>query len=99
MKSNYKAWCDGFVPMAVGWGGGCGGVTESVAVQEFIRTLFNMRPNRALSVAKTIFYSDMRPLLGHVTVSCFIILSMKDLGPAGGGLSTSTRSSAASPSL
>ncbi|KAK4477456.1 hypothetical protein RD792_016679 [Penstemon davidsonii] len=73
MKSNFKAWCSGFAPLAVG------GDMESVAVQEFSRTLFNMRPDIALSVAQTIFYSDMRPILGHVTVPCHIIQSMKDL--------------------
>ncbi|KAG8384305.1 hypothetical protein BUALT_Bualt04G0104500 [Buddleja alternifolia] len=73
MKSNYKAWCSGFAPLAIG------GDMESVAVQEFSRTLFNMRPDIALSVAQTIFYSDIRPLLGHVTVPCHIIQSMKDL--------------------
>ncbi|KAK6125281.1 hypothetical protein DH2020_016180 [Rehmannia glutinosa] len=73
MKSNYKAWCSGFAPLAVG------GDMESVAVQEFSRTLFNMRPDIALSVAQTIFYSDIRPLLGHVTIPCHIIQSMKDL--------------------
>ncbi|KAL3526853.1 hypothetical protein ACH5RR_011509 [Cinchona calisaya] len=73
MKSNYKAWCDGFAPLAVG------GDMDSVAVQEFSRTLFNMRPDIALSVAQTIFYSDMRHLLAHVSVPCHIIQSMKDL--------------------
>nr|AWN64537.1 KAI2c [Orobanche cernua]WAP33783.1 alpha/beta-hydrolases superfamily protein [Orobanche cernua var. cernua] len=73
MKSNYRAWCLGFAPLCVG------GDMESAAVQEFSRTLFNMRPDIALSVAQTIFYSDVRPLLGHVTVPCHIIQSMKDL--------------------
>ncbi|KAG6424739.1 hypothetical protein SASPL_115159 [Salvia splendens] len=73
MKSNYKAWCDGFAPLCVG------GDMESVSVQEFSRTLFNMRPDIALSVAQTIFYSDARPLLRHVTVPCHIIQSVKDL--------------------
>ncbi|KAL3646368.1 putative esterase kai2 [Castilleja foliolosa] len=73
MKSNYKAWCSGFAPLCVG------GDMDSLAVQEFSRTLFNMRPDIALSVAQTIFYSDMRPFLGHVTVPCHIIQSMKDL--------------------
>ncbi|KAL3617363.1 Esterase KAI2c3 [Castilleja foliolosa] len=73
MGSNYKAWCSGFAPLCVG------GDMDSLAVQEFSRTLFNMRPDIALSVAQTIFYSDMRPFLGHVTVPCHIIQSMKDL--------------------
>jgi pimeloyl-ACP methyl ester carboxylesterase len=73
MRSNYKAWCSGFAPLAVG------GDMDSVAVQEFSRTLFNMRPDIALSVAQTIFQSDMRQILGLVTVPCHIIQSMKDL--------------------
>lgn len=73
MRSNYKAWCSGFAPLAVG------GDMDSVAVQEFSRTLFNMRPDIALSVAQTIFQSDMRQILGLVSVPCHIIQSMKDL--------------------
>ncbi|KAJ9170604.1 hypothetical protein P3X46_018700 [Hevea brasiliensis] len=73
MQSNYKAWCSGFAPLAVG------GDMDSVAVQEFSRTLFNMRPDIALSVAQNIFQSDMRQILHLVTVPCRILQSMKDL--------------------
>ncbi|XP_057721616.1 probable esterase D14L [Arachis stenosperma] len=73
MAANYKAWCSGFAPMAVG------GDMESVAVQEFSRTLFNMRPDIALSVLQTIFQSDMRPILNLVTIPCHIIQSKRDL--------------------
>ncbi|KAD6795835.1 hypothetical protein R6Q59_007061 [Mikania micrantha] len=73
IQSNFKAWCSGFAPLAVG------GDMESVAVQEFSRTLFNMRPDIAMSVAQTIFLSDLRPLLCHVVVPCHIIQSKKDL--------------------
>ncbi|XP_052204687.1 probable esterase KAI2 [Diospyros lotus] len=73
MRSNYQAWCSGFAPLAVG------GDMESVAVQEFSRTLFNMRPDIALSVAQIIFQCDARSLLRHVTVPCHIIQSVKDL--------------------
>ncbi|KAG9158797.1 hypothetical protein Leryth_013685 [Lithospermum erythrorhizon] len=73
MASNYKAWCSGFAPLAVG----CD--MESVAVQEFSRTLFNMRPDIALSVLRIIFQSDLRHILPSVTVPCHIIQSMKDL--------------------
>ena len=52
---------------------------DSVAVQEFSRTLFNMRPDIALSVSQTIFQSDMRQILSLVTVPCHIIQSQKDL--------------------
>ncbi|KAL5556849.1 hypothetical protein UlMin_039085 [Ulmus minor] len=73
MRDNYKAWCSGFAPLAVG------GDMESAAVQEFSRTLFNMRPDIALSVAQTIFQSDMREVLGMVAVPCHILQSVKDL--------------------
>lgn len=73
MSSNYKAWVSGFAPLAVG------GDMDSVAVQEFSRTLFNIRPDIALSVAQTIFQSDMRDVLGMVTVPCHILQSTKDL--------------------
>lgn len=73
MAANYKAWCSGFAPMAVG------GDMESVAVQEFSRTMFNMRPDISLSVLRTIFQSDIRQILCLVTVPCHIIQSTKDL--------------------
>ncbi|XP_077233760.1 alpha/beta-Hydrolases superfamily protein [Tasmannia lanceolata] len=73
MRSNYKAWVSGFAPLAVG------GDMDSVAVQEFSRTLFNIRPDIALSVAQTIFQSDMREMLGLVSVPCHILQSSKDL--------------------
>ncbi|KAF9619657.1 hypothetical protein IFM89_007978 [Coptis chinensis] len=71
--SNYKAWCSGFAPLAVG------GDMDSVAVQEFSRTLFNIRPDIALSVAQTIFQSDLRHALALVSVPCHILQSTKDL--------------------
>ncbi|KAA8531604.1 hypothetical protein F0562_006313 [Nyssa sinensis] len=73
IQSNYTAWCSGFVPLVVA------GDMDSVVVQEFCRTLFNMRPDIALSLAHTIFSFDMRNLLRHVTVPCHIIQSLKDL--------------------
>lgn len=73
IRSNYKAWCSGFAPFVVG------GDMDSIAVQEFSRTLFNIRPDIALSVAHTIFQSDMRHIIGHVTVPCHILQSVKDL--------------------
>ncbi|KAE9597674.1 hypothetical protein Lal_00041625 [Lupinus albus] len=58
IRSNYKAWCSGFAPLVVS------GDMDSVAVQEFSRTLFNVRPDIALN---------------FVTVPCHIIQSTKDL--------------------
>ncbi|KAL0461829.1 UNVERIFIED_CONTAM: putative esterase KAI2 [Sesamum latifolium] len=73
METNYKSWISGFAPLVVG------GDMDSVAVQEFSRTLFNMRPDIALSVFRTIFTFDSRHFLGRVTVPCHIIQSSKDL--------------------
>ncbi|KAJ9177337.1 hypothetical protein P3X46_012568 [Hevea brasiliensis] len=73
MQSNYKEWCSGFAPLTVG------GDMESVAVQEFSRTLFNMRPDIALAVAQCILQSDLRQILHLVTVPCHILQSGKDL--------------------
>eukprot|EP01018_Ginkgo_biloba_P004979 Gb_17720 [translate_table: standard] len=73
MQLNFKAWVSGFAPLAVG------ADLESISVQEFSRTLFNVRPDIALSVAKTIFESDLRGILPHVTVPCHILQSSKDL--------------------
>eukprot|EP01018_Ginkgo_biloba_P022472 Gb_12246 [translate_table: standard] len=73
MQSNFKAWISGFAPLAVG------ADMDSIAVQEFSRTIFNIRPDIALNVAKTIFQSDMRGVLCHVSVPCHILQSSKDL--------------------
>ncbi|KAK4773760.1 hypothetical protein SAY87_028779 [Trapa incisa] len=73
MRDNYKAWCLGFAPLMVG------GDMDSIAVQEFSRTLFNMRPDIALSASQTVFTSDARSILGMVTVPCHILQSSKDL--------------------
>ncbi|KAG8367116.1 hypothetical protein BUALT_Bualt16G0039800 [Buddleja alternifolia] len=73
IESNYKSWIVGFAPLAVG------GDLDSVAVQEFSRTLFNMRPDISLSVFRTIFTFDLRQFLARVTVPCHIIQSSKDL--------------------
>ncbi|GLJ42344.1 hypothetical protein SUGI_0876790 [Cryptomeria japonica] len=72
MESNYSAWVSGFAPLAVG-------ADVPAAVREFSRTLFNMRPDIALWVARTVFESDMRGILGHVKVPCYVIQSNKDM--------------------
>ncbi|XP_016558852.1 probable esterase KAI2 isoform X2 [Capsicum annuum] len=45
MESNYKSWIDGFAPLVIG------GDMDSVAVQEFSRTLFNSSKDLAVPVA------------------------------------------------
>lgn len=72
MKSNFKAWVTGFTPLAVG------ADIESSVVKEFSRTLFDVRPDIALNVVKTIFQSDCRAILPQVTIPCHVIQSQKD---------------------
>ncbi|EFJ26039.1 hypothetical protein SELMODRAFT_441991 [Selaginella moellendorffii] len=73
MQSNFKAWVSGFAPLVVG------DDMESATVQEFSRTLFNVRPDIALAVAKSIFQSDFRHILPGVFPPCHILQSNKDL--------------------
>jgi len=73
MQSNFRAWVTGFCPMAVG------ADLHSIAVQEFTRTFFNMRPDIALSISKTSFSCDFRELLPLVQVPCYILQSHTDL--------------------
>ncbi|PWA58362.1 D14 [Artemisia annua] len=71
MKENYEAWVCGFAPLAIG-------ADVPVAVQEFSRTLFNMRPDISLFVSQTVFSSDLRDILGLVKAPCWIIQTAKD---------------------
>ncbi|VFQ98426.1 unnamed protein product [Cuscuta campestris] len=72
MQENYEAWVKGFAPLAVG-----ADVPE--AVQEFTRTLFNMRPDITLFVSQTVFNSDLRGVLGLVECPCHIVQTAKDV--------------------
>lgn len=60
MQHNFRAWLNGFAPLAVG------ADLDSPAVEEFSRTFFNIRPDIALSVTKSIFQSDMRRIIPQV---------------------------------
>nr|AWN64516.1 KAI2d4 [Orobanche cernua var. cumana]WAN70666.1 alpha/beta-hydrolases superfamily protein [Orobanche cernua var. cumana] len=72
METNYNSMIHGMAPLVIG------GDMDSEAVQEYSRTLFNMRPDIAFSLGRMIFSYDMRPLLGSVVVPCHIIQSCKD---------------------
>ncbi|KAJ4842021.1 putative esterase kai2, partial [Turnera subulata] len=73
VRSNYKAWCLGFAPLMVS------GDMDSVAVQEFCRTLFNMRPDITLCLVHCIFEKDTRHFLPLVKIPCHILQSSKDM--------------------
>lgn len=72
MEKNYEAWVSGYAPLAVG-------ADVPAAVQEFSRTLFNMRPDISLFVSQTVFNSDLRGVLGLVKVPCCIIQTARDI--------------------
>ncbi|KAL6505235.1 Strigolactone receptor KAI2d3 [Orobanche gracilis] len=72
MATNYESHMLGVPALVIG----CD--LDSEAMQEYSRTLFNMRPDIAMSVVRTLTTFDMRPYLGHVTVPCHIIQSSKD---------------------
>ncbi|XP_022752585.1 probable strigolactone esterase DAD2 [Durio zibethinus] len=72
MEANYKAWVNGFAPLAVG-------ADVPTAVREFSRTLFNMRPDISLFVSRTVFNTDLRGVLGMVRVPCCVVQTAKDV--------------------
>ncbi|KAL6571443.1 Strigolactone receptor KAI2d4 [Orobanche hederae] len=72
METNYKSVVEGSAPLMIG------GDMDSEVVQEFSRTLFNMRPDISLCVVRMLHMFDMRPFLGSVVVPCHIINSYKD---------------------
>ncbi len=71
IASNFQSWGAGFAPVVVG-------VADEGAIREFSRTLFQMRPDIALQMARLIFQSDMRALVGQLTVPTHIIQSKRD---------------------
>nr|ABR17129.1 unknown [Picea sitchensis] len=72
MKSDYAEWVSGFAPLAVG-------VDAPSVVQEFSRTMMNMKPEIAVAVASTIFESDMRSILCDVMTPVSIIQTARDI--------------------
>lgn len=71
MESNYSGWAEAFAPVAVGH-------NHANAADEFKSMLVRMNPEIALSVAKMIFFSDLRSVLPQVEVPCTVIQTKKD---------------------
>ncbi|GMI71141.1 DWARF 14 [Hibiscus trionum] len=71
INENFKGWVRNFAPKAVG-------VNNTAAIAEFEKSLGRMKPDIALSVAKSVFSSDFRHKLPRVKVPCTIIQSKKD---------------------
>ncbi|KQK23042.1 strigolactone esterase D14 [Brachypodium distachyon] len=72
MSANYEAWATGYAPLAVG-------ADVPAAVQEFSRTLFNMRPDISLYVCQSVFKTDLRGVLGMVQAPCVVVQTTRDV--------------------
>ena len=73
MSRDYQGWVSGFAPLAVR------GLPDSEAVQEFSRSLFSLRPDIALSTARTIFQSDFRGQLPLVMRPVVLLQMLNDI--------------------
>lgn len=71
MAANFQAWGAGFAPAVVG-------VPDNAVIDEFSRTLFLMRPDIALSIAQTIFQSDMREVAARLDRPTAVIQTLAD---------------------
>ncbi|KAJ7971394.1 putative Sigma factor sigb regulation protein rsbq [Quillaja saponaria] len=71
IHQNFSSWVQNFAPKAVD-------INNTVAIALFEQSLRRMEPDVALSVAKTVFLSDLRWVLPQVIVPCTIIQSRKD---------------------
>jgi sigma-B regulation protein RsbQ len=72
MATNFQAWAAGFLPLVVG-------VPDNRAVDEFSRMLFQMRPDIALTTARTIWQSDMRDIARRLERPTHLVQTRNDL--------------------
>lgn len=72
MAANFQAWGAGFAPRVVG-------VPDGAAIHDFSRTLFQMRPDIALAVSRTIFQSDMRPVARRLDRPTHLVQAREDV--------------------
>lgn len=72
IESNYHNWAPAFAALGVG-------TKDPLSVDKFAKCLTRMRPEVALPLAKTVFYSDERDILEKVTTPCTIIQTTNDV--------------------
>lgn len=70
--SNYEAWAVDFSSFVVD-------SRDSLSVQRFEKSLKKMKPETALALAKIVFGSDEREILGQVSVPCHVIQPGNDV--------------------
>lgn len=72
IESNYKNWAANFTSLAMD-------TDDPVSVNKFVECFHRMRPEVALSLAKTVFYCDEREILDKVVTPCTIIQTASDV--------------------
>ncbi|XP_068653399.1 probable esterase KAI2 [Aristolochia californica] len=72
IESNFQAWALNFPSLVMD-------TNDPISTQKFAKSLQEMRPDIALSLAKTIFLGDYREILEKVEVPCTIIQAMDDI--------------------
>ncbi|KHN22565.1 Sigma factor sigB regulation protein rsbQ [Glycine soja] len=70
IKQNFSGWAHSFAPYAIS-------ANDPAAVAEFECSLLRMKPEVALSVAKTVFLSDLRCVLPRVRVPASTIIQTR----------------------
>ncbi|KAK6941552.1 Alpha/beta hydrolase fold-1 [Dillenia turbinata] len=72
IETNYQNWATAFASLVVDQ-------NDPHSVHKFAKCLARMKPEVALSVAKTVFLSDQRDILDKVTTPCTIIHTPNDI--------------------
>ncbi|KAB2618513.1 strigolactone esterase D14-like protein [Pyrus ussuriensis x Pyrus communis] len=72
IESNYHNWAANFAALAVD-------TSDPLSVEKFVKCLRRMRPEIALALAKTVFYSDHRDIIDKVSTPCTIISTSSDV--------------------
>ncbi|KAK4404168.1 putative esterase D14L [Sesamum angolense] len=72
IESNFEEWASGFASLVVD-------ATHPLSALKFGNCLKRMRPEVALSLAKTVFLSDHRDILDKVVIPCDIIQTRNDI--------------------
>lgn len=72
IESDYATWASGFPSLVVD-------PNHPASVEKFRKCLLQMRPEVALPLARTVFYSDQRDILGDVSVPCHIVHTTNDI--------------------
>lgn len=73
MTTNYQAWVAGFAPRAVD-------ADAPLAVESFSACLLAMRPDLTAGLSRSVFASDMRPLLPQLIVPTTLLYTRAGIG-------------------